>query len=267
MALTCYCKKCNRDVPASDTCECCGGKLARSQARCAWCIDRKPVCDWISWNEIMRLYVPVLALAVALALLLELLLGGVDGLVSMLRGGFLSSLLALCAVAGIIIAAVLWLQDDEVLDCVIDAKGVHVQYYLPEPAPLKLLLRLKPLRLMRRTDAKRRRPVLFRQQEILWKDVARVQLWPEKNMVLLYAPALWLRVAVPCTPFVWTDTLDMIRDRLGKKKQVLLPAELRVIEAPTKKRKAKPPRADRHPKPFQSAQEDDRPHARMADEA
>ena len=37
------------------------------------------------------------------------------------------------------------------------------------------------------------------ERQIAWKDVSRVQLWPEKCMVLFYAPAWWLRTDLqPC---------------------------------------------------------------------
>lgn len=272
MGLTCYCKKCNKDVPAAEICEACGGKLALSQARAAWCIDRKPVLDWISWNAIVRVGAPVGLLTLALVLLLETTIGGWTALVSLLTGSFLPTLGILLAVLAGLLALILWLQGDEVLDCVVDSKGVHVQYYLPEPNEFKLLLRLKPRRLMNRVIGRRSRALLYAQQELLWKDVQRVQLWPEKNMVLFYAPAVWLRVAVPCTPFTWDDTLGMIRDKLGKKKNVMLPRELREEAPPKQKKKTAAPkaaRASRHPEPFQTPREDaapeERPHARRAD--
>lgn len=269
MGLTCYCKKCNKDVPAAETCEKCGGKLALSQARSAWCIDRRPVCDWMSWNAVMRVAAPVALMAITLLLVLQLLMGGVSGLIELLTGPFLPTLLVVAATVLIVTALILWLQGDEVLDCVVDSKGVHVQRYLPEPTPFKLALRLKPQRLMNRVLGRRNRALLFAQQEVLWKDVARVQLWPEKNMVLFYAPAVWLRVAVPCTPFTWDDTLGLTRDKLGRKKQVILPKELRVETPPKPKKKTTDgaARATRHPAPFEPPQDtviDERPRARSA---
>ena len=46
-------------------------------------------------------------------------------------------------------------------------------------------------------------------------------------MVLFYAPSWWLRIPVICTPFTWDDTMDYIREKLGKKKKVILPQSLR----------------------------------------
>ena len=58
------------------------------------------------------------------------------------------------------------------------------------------------------------------------EDIARVQLWPDKTLILFYAPSWWMRLALPCTPFTYEDSMAMIREKLGRKKTVVLPAEL-----------------------------------------
>jgi hypothetical protein len=58
-------------------------------------------------------------------------------------------------------------------------------------------------------------------------------------MILFYAPKWWMRVSLPCTPFTWEDALDFIRDKIGKKKAVILPEECRQT-APAKAKAAKP---------------------------
>ena len=74
------------------------------------------------------------------------------------------------------------------------------------------------------------------ERSIAWKDVARVQLWPEKCMALIYAPKWWMRAAVMCTPFTWEDTMELMRTKLGKKKKVLLPPSLVIPPAPSRKK-------------------------------
>jgi hypothetical protein len=81
--------------------------------------------------------------------------------------------------------------------------------------------------------------VKLSEKNLAWKDVARVQLWPEKCMILYYAPAGWLRIAVACTPFTWEDVMGMTREKLGKKRKIRLPQSL-VIPAEPKPRRAKP---------------------------
>lgn len=238
MPITAYCKKCARDVPPGDLCPHCGGKLAKSALRVAWCADHTPVRDWMSWNAVMRLVLPVLLAVLALILLLEGLAGGLEGIAALLRGGLLFSLLGLLALtaAGLLLAFIL--QGDDLQDCVVDGRGIHIQQYLPEPTAFKLMLRLKSPRLLERYDPAEG-ILLIGQKELLWKDIARVQLWPEKTLILLYAPAWWMRLALPCTPFTYEDCLTFIQEKLGRKKGVMLPAEL-VAPPASKPAKAAP---------------------------
>lgn len=257
MPLTSYCKKCARDVPVGDRCPRCGAKLAPSAVRLAWCVDHAPLRDWMSWNAVMRVALPVLALALILATALELAVGGVAGVEAMLAGGLAPALVGMLALGVALLTLVFILQGDDVLDCVADSRGIHVQQYLPDPTPVKLLARLKsPRRMAELTEDN---PMLLvGQRELAWKDVARVQLWPEKNLLLLYAPAWWLRLAVPCTPFVWADALTMVTDKLGRKKSVRMPREL---AAPPKPKASKPARAKRpaevSPAPFPAERAED----------
>ena len=235
MPLTSYCKKCARDVPVGERCPHCGSKLPANTVRLAWCVDHAPLKDWMSWNAVMRVALPVLLLALLLAILMEGLTGGVAGVEAILKEGLPLSLLGV-AVFGVAVLLLLFiLQGDDILDCVVDSKGFHVQQYLPEPTPIKLLARLKSPTLMNRVTDENPM-LLLSQREIAWKDIARVQLWPEKTLLLLYAPTWWLRLAVPCTPFTWEDALALISEKLGRKKAVQLPQQL---VAPQKPKAAK----------------------------
>ena len=225
MPLTSYCKKCSRDVPVGERCPHCGSKLPANTVRLAWCVDHVPLRDWMSWNAVMRIALPVLLLALALAVLLEGVTGGVAGIEAILREGLPLSLLGVAIFGAAVLLLLFILQGDDILDCVVDNKGFHVQQYLPEPTPLKLLTRLKSPALMSRVTDENPM-LLLSQREIAWKDIVRVQLWPEKTLLLLYAPRWWLRLAVPCTPFTWEDALAMVSDKLGRKKAVDLPQRL-----------------------------------------
>lgn len=238
MPLTSYCKKCGQDVPVSSFCPYCSAKLAANTVRLAWCADHHPVRDWMCWNSVMRLLLPVLGATLLLVILLEAILGGLDGVALLLSGGLIVSL---CGIMGMLLALMLLvfiLQGDDLLDCVIDARGIHVQQYLPNPTAVKLLLRGKSPRLL--AQAGEEALLLISSREIAWKDIQRVQLWPEKTMILFYAPRWWMRVSLPCTPFTWEDALDFIREKIGKKKSVVLPEECRQA-APAKAPKAARP--------------------------
>lgn len=244
MPITSYCKKCGRDVPVAERCPHCGGKLPKSTQRVAWCVEHTPVCDWMCWNAAMRIILPLSAVLLILILLLEGLAGGASAVETLLRRGLLLSLLGLLCLVSALLLLALMLQGDDLLDCAVDGRGVHVTQYLPNPTPLKLLLRLKSPTLMAQLDPDDPAPmVCVRQQELAWKDVARVQLWPDKTLILLYAPTWWMRLALPCTPFTYEDSLSFMRDKLGRKKTVLLPGEL-VAPPKPKAPKARPVKAE-----------------------
>ena len=239
MPLTSYCKKCGQDVPVSSFCPYCRSKLAPNTVRLAWCVDHHPVRDWMCWNAVMRLLLPVMAATILLVILLEAVMGSLDGVAMLLGSGLLVSLTGIMGMVLTVMLLVFILQGDDLLDCVVDARGIHVQKYLPEPTALKLVLRGKSPRML---DAMGDENLLLvSSTEIAWKDITRVQLWPEKNMILFYAPKWWMRLALPCTPFTWEDALDCIREKIGKKKAVTLPEICR--QAAPAKAKAAPKKA------------------------
>ncbi len=234
MALTAYCKKCNREVAPGEICPRCGTKLAKSATHAAWVLERNPVADWMSWNAVMRWLLPAGLAVLLLALILEGISGGTAAMEALFLGDFPKVLLALLGGLLILILAAFLMQGKELMDYVVDSRGVHVTRYLPNPTPLKLLTRLKSPAMMRQVDPGADTPILrLDSRELSWRNVARVQLWPEKCYILFYAPAWWLRVPVRCTPFSWEDALFYVRDKLGKKKAVELPEHLRTV-APKK---------------------------------
>lgn len=223
-------------MPVASFCPNCRAKLAANTVRLAWCVDHHPVRDWMCWNAIMRLLLPVLGATLALVLLLEAIAGGPSGVAAMLGGGLIPALLGIMALILAVMLLVFILQGSDLMDCVVDSRGIHVQEYLPDPTAMKLLLRGKSPRLL--DSLGEDNLLLIASREIAWKDIARVQLWPEKTMILFYAPKWWMRVSLPCTPFTWEDALEFIRDKIGKKKNVALPPECRQ-DAPPKGQSAR----------------------------
>ena len=220
-------------------CPHCRSKLAANTVRLAWCVEHHPVRDWMCWNAVMRLLLPVVGATLLLVVALEAVMGGLEGVKILLGGGLIVSLLGMMVMLLALMLLVFILQGDDLLDCVVDSRGIHVQKYLPNPTALKLLLRGKSPRMLEALGSDNL--LLVSSAEIAWKDIQRVQLWPEKTMILLYAPKWWMRVALPCTPFTWEDTLDFIREKIGKKKAVTLPEECR--QAAPAKAKAAPVKA------------------------
>ncbi len=235
MALTAYCKKCGMEVEPGEICSRCGTRLGKNAAHAAWCVERRPVSDWMYWNSVMRLLLPSALLILLLVLLAEILGGGIGALERMIASGFLPVLLLLFAGALALVFAALLLQGKELSDFVVDSRGIHETRYLPGATKLKLLARLKSPALLK-DAAGEERVVKLSERDLPWKNVARVQLWPEKCMILFYAPGWWLRIPVICTPFSWEDTMGMIREKLGKKKKVRLPASLVQPAGPARRR-------------------------------
>ena len=221
MAVTAYCKKCRREVSPGEICPICGTRLGKTAAHAAWTVERRPVADWMSWNAVMRWVLPAMLAVVLLILLLEGLTGGTEAVERL----FLSRFPVTLAILLVLLA--LLLQGKERLDYVIDSRGVHMTRYVPNPTSLKLMARLKSPGRLRQTDSDSDM-LLLEEKDLAWKNVARVQLWPEKCFILFYAPAWWLRIPVRCTPFSWEDALVFVREKLGRKKAVDLPDHLRV---------------------------------------
>ena len=241
MALTAYCKKCNREVEARETCQRCGTKLGKNAAHAAWCVERTPVKDWMCWNALMRVLLPAALVILLLVLLAEGIAGGIGAVETMLVSGFPVVLLILLGTILVMAFAALLLQGKELTDYIVDSRGVHEVHYLPDPTPVKLIARLRSPALMKEAGQGNGVPVLkLSEKDLPWKNVARVQLWPEKCMILYYAPSWWMRVAVACTPFIWDDVMALTREKLGKKKKIRLPASL-VIPAEQRPRRAAPP--------------------------
>ena len=179
---------------------------ARSGKGVTWCIDHVPVLDWICWNRSMRILLPVAGIVFLLVCVLETISGGFP--------------------AG-----------PDVLDCAVDQKGIHIECCLPRPASWKLLSRMRPVDSPAGEDGM----VVISVTEISWSSITRVQLWPGQDKILFYCHSPWLSAALPCTPFSYGAVAKMITEKLGKKKQVRLPAPLRAPAAPAPK--AKKPRA------------------------
>ena len=257
MALTAYCKKCAREVDAGEVCPFCGTRLGKNAAHAAWCVERTPVRDWISWNALMRILLPAALVILLLVLLAEGISGGIGAVEKMLVSGFPVVLLILLGTILVMAFAALLLQGKELTDYVVDNRGIHEIHYLPDPTPLRLITRLKSPSLMKHAEQGRKTTVLkLSEKDLPWKNVARVQLWPEKCMVLYYAPGWWLRIAVVCTPFIWDDVMALTKEKLGRKKKIRLPASLVIPAEQRTRRTVSRPQFDQEPVVFP---EDDLP--------
>ncbi len=152
LAKTLYCKKCNMDVPEGEACPVCGKTPPASSMRVAWMYARQRVLDWMSWNAVMRIAVPVLSAATALGLVLELLLGGGAGVRQLLNSGFLCVMGMLLLFVAAVTLLVFALGGADELYCVVDSRGFHVRTALPGANRVKLWMHGKSAALMDTAD-------------------------------------------------------------------------------------------------------------------
>ena len=253
MALTAYCKKCAREVEPGEVCPYCGSKLGKNAAHAAWCVERTPVKDWMCWNALMRILLPAALVILLLVLAAEGISGGIGAVERMLVSRFPAVLLILLGTILLLALAALLMQGKELTDYVVDNRGLHEVHYLPDPTPLKLIARLRSPVQMKEAVQGSGAPVLkLGEKHLAWKDVARVQLWPEKCMILYYAPGWWMRIAAACTPFIWEDVTALTREKLGRKRKVKLPSSLVVPAEPRSRRTVSRPKYTPEPGPEDS---------------
>ena len=160
MALTAYCKKCAREVDVGETCPFCGTRLGKNAAHAAWCVERIPVKDWMSWNALMRILLPAALVILLLVLLAEGIAGGLTAVEKMLVSGFPAVLLILLGSILVLAFAALLLQGKELTDYVVDSRGIHEVHYLPNPTPLRLIVRMRSPSLLRETESGGAAPLL-----------------------------------------------------------------------------------------------------------
>ena len=239
MAITAFCRKCGKEMRPGAVCPVCGGKLSASHT--LWRISRWPALSWTCWNSPLRLALPALLL-VGLVLLGAELTAGPGGLQRFLDGS-MPSLLA-WMLAGLVLAVgiALLLQGQETLEIAADKSGVTLRVLLPRPTTLRLLAHFRSPRLLRDESLRMEYGLQVDERRVAWKDVRRVQLWPEKGMFLLYGPRWWLRMAVPCDEKGWREMSALVTEKLGHKKGARVPASLRSSSGGTRSgKKAKSP--------------------------
>ena len=159
----------------------------------------------------------------AVVLVLELLLGGGAGVRQLLNSGFLWVMGMLLLFVAAVTLLVFALGGTEELYCVVDIRGFHVRTALPGATRVKLWMHGKSAALMDTADTNGR--VIISEKGLAWKDIARVQLWTDKRLMLLYSPRWWMKLSVPILLAKWNDVLTMVDEKLGKKKAVELPED------------------------------------------
>ncbi len=214
MPVVSYCKKCKTEVPVSDVCMSCGKKLPKNSERLSWYNINEPVKDWMSWNSVMRILLPVLFIIFLLVFLVEWLTRGSQGAVHLLSQGLLPTFLLVTTGLSLIIGAILLMQGQESIQYVIDHQGVHTYTFLTKPTKLKWYLRFQRPPIV---NGKKDLNACVVEKHVLYKQVRGISLWPDKWKILIYYPKFWLALPLSCAPMNYEEVLAYLFEKLNKK--------------------------------------------------
>lgn len=201
LPLVQYCKKCRREVPLSEHCAHCGGRLSRNSETLAFDVIHVPVKDWFCWNSWLRIALPAAVLVVAGVFAAEYAFGGAEAALALLGSSFLPIVLALLVAALLVGWVALGLQRGERIHYAMDKLGLHAWTYLENHSPVQLKARLLTPDMLAQLEGDERALLdmtLIRHQFIAWKDVRRTHFWKENGVLLIYRPSWWQVMAVRC---------------------------------------------------------------------
>lgn len=224
MPLVNYCRKCKAEVSNGSVCPRCGSKLTKAGERLSFHYKRTPVTDWFSWNAMLRVAVPVMALVMLTALLAEACAEGETGVINVLTQGFFMTILLFFGVLLLLMLFLLLLQGHEDVRYALDAKGARVSTYINRPSTIRLYARL--MSAQPPTSAREDEPntvegeVCVRHTELLWAQIRRAQYWPETHTILLYRPRWWQAICIRCGAADYGEAEAFVRAKLehGRKR-------------------------------------------------
>ena len=219
MPVMAYCKKCKQEVAPDSVCPLCGQKLPVNSLRLSWAYPLTPVRDFLSWNAILRVALPVLALLMLLVTGVEWARKGLLGVQAIMAQGFWSLLLVLLAAMMMAALLALLFRGREQVRYILDQKGIHVQVWQVKPSLVKRLLRMVP------SDAQRgplgQAVWMLGERHIPWLMLRRVGFWPDRDKILLYSPRFWLALTLHALPETYDDAIRFIHEHVKKRPGVM----------------------------------------------
>ena len=201
MPLVNYCRKCKAETPLGESCPYCGGKLAQTGEQISFGLMRRPEKEWFCWNNLLRIALPVLMLVFVIVVAAEGAAAGAQGVIDLLTGGFLRTMLVLLAAVTGGIWLVFRLQGVESVHVVLDKQGVHMRTYVQEGNELALYSRFLSEAAAEKLAAEDERPqleglTLVRRVSLPWSEIRRVRIWREGLTILFFRPTFWQAAAV-----------------------------------------------------------------------
>jgi hypothetical protein len=214
-----YCKKCKQEVWPDTLCPICGQKLPANGLRISWSKRLTPVRDFLSWNSILRVALPVLILLMLVITGVEFGRKGILGVQTLLAQGFWSLLLVLAAAMMVVALVALAVRGQEEVRYILDGKGVHVQVWQVKPSFIKRIFGMIP------PDAQIGTIGQFEwmldEKHIPWTALRRVMFWPDRDKILLYSPRFWLAAALHALPETYDDAVRFIYEHVKKRPGVM----------------------------------------------
>jgi hypothetical protein len=221
MPIAAYCKKCKLEVTPGPMCPHCGQKLSANSLRLSWAYEYAPARDFLSWSAILRIALPVVVLLLLAAVGTEWAAKGFLGVQTLLKEGLLPLILEIAGAMGLVILFVLMFRGREEVRYVLDHTGAHAAFYMVKPPILRRWLRL--LSEPAEEDMLGRPIWKLDEKHVPWQALKRVQLWPDKDKILLHSPRWWVALVVHCQPDTYDDALRFMQTQLKKRTGVLPP--------------------------------------------
>ena len=214
-----YCKKCKQEVEPAAICPQCGQKLTAASTRLSWVYQYAPFRDFLSWNGILRVGLPALALLFLVVLGVELIRKGPLGVQTLLAQGFIELMLVLTATLLVLVLMILMYKGRVEARYVLDHKGAHVQLWQVRPPWIRRLFH-------RMSEAARFDDAgdgtwMMEEKHLSWAALKRVGVWPDRDKILLYNPRFFMTLALHCLPENYDDSLRYIYSFVKKRPDVM----------------------------------------------
>lgn len=224
MPLVNYCKKCKAETPLGESCPYCGGKLTQTGEQISFGLMRRPVREWFAWNNLLRIVLPVWALVFVIVVAAEGAVTGAEGVVALLTGGFLRTMLSLLAAALLVIWLALKMQGMESVHVVLDKQGVQVRTYVQEGNAMALYARFLNEQAAEKLAQEDERPqlqglVLVRRVSLPWNTISRVRIWREGCTILFFRPSIWQAAAVQTPVNELEEAEAFVRKKMKRNKK------------------------------------------------
>lgn len=224
MPLVNYCRKCKAETPLGETCPYCSAKLAQTGEQISFGIMRRPVREWFAWNNLLRIALPVWLLVLVMVVAAEGVATGTQGVIALLNGGFLHTMIGLLAAMLAVMWLVLRLQGVESVHVVLDKQGVQVRTYVQQDHTMALYSRFLSETAVDKLAAEDERPalqglVLVRRTNLPWSEIRRVRIWREGLTILFFRPSFWQAAAVHVPVNEMEEAEAYVRKKMKRNKK------------------------------------------------